>query len=224
MNVKIRAVLFDVGGTLIKSLPAPEIHKRILEAHGIRVTLDAVAKAHAQNQREFDPQKMGKEGSKYWIAWNVRLLENLGINADKEFLSRKIDELWWDYSDLQTFPNAREVLDELRKREIKLGIVTNGLERDLQHIFKKVDIGAYFDVVVAADTCCNAKPKCEIFRYALNKLNVRPEEALYVGDSYEYDFQGAKKAGLKSLLIDRSQNIHPCAETIDNLNRIFDYI
>jgi HAD superfamily hydrolase (TIGR01549 family) len=61
----------------------------------------------------------------------------------------------------------------------------------------------YFDVVVGVDSCGEAKPDKETFLYALKKLQLRSAETLFVGDSVERDYEGAKRAGLKTLIIGR---------------------
>lgn len=82
----------------------------------------------------------------------------------------------------------------------------------------------HFDVVVGIDTCKSAKPDREIFLFAVNKLGVRPEEALFVGDSIQYDFEGAKAAGLKPLLVDRNNEAIMSAQTIRSLVEVLAYV
>jgi putative hydrolase of the HAD superfamily len=62
-------------------------------------------------------------------------------------------------------------------------------------------------VVVNIDSCNCAKPAKEIFLYALNKLGVKPSEALFVGDSVVHDYEGAANIGIKPLLIDRKGKV-----------------
>lgn len=222
--VKYKAVLFDLGETLIRTTNVPEIFRRILETYGVRVVLNDVARAHEQNVKEYDVREMAELGVVFWIKWNVKILKRLGIERDREFLARKIDELWWDYADLEVYPDVLETLAQLRAKGIKLGIVTNGMSRDFQQILSRLGLTDWFDVVVGVDACKKAKPDVEIFRYALNKLNVRPEEALFVGNSVEHDFEGAKKAGLRPLLINRDEKAPTSAETIRSLTEVLTYV
>jgi len=59
------------------------------------------------------------------------------------------------------------------------------------------------DFVVASAVVGSSKPHREIFLYALGRANVRPEETIYVGDSYLADVLGSRGAGLHPVLIDR---------------------
>ncbi len=221
---KFKAVLFDLGGTIMKTVDVPEIHRRILEAHGINAPLDKIAEAHDANQREHDPEEMARIGQEYWVKWNLKMLQRLGIRENKEFLARKIDESWWKYSELAVHSDVKETLTQLLDRGIKTGIVTNGTERDIKQILQKLNLTSYFDVAVGVDTCKKAKPRKEIFLYALNKLNVKPEEAIFVGDSMKYDYEGAEKAGLKSILIDRDGKKPANVDTIRNLAELLTYV
>ena len=60
--VKYKAVLFDLGETLIRTANVPEIFRRILETYGIRVVLNDVARAHEQNVKEYDVREMAELG------------------------------------------------------------------------------------------------------------------------------------------------------------------
>jgi len=200
---RFKAVLFDLGGTLVKHEDGPVIHRRILEDNGIDVSLEAVTRAHNENERELDMNQIPEQGQAFWIKWNIRLLESLGIEKNKEILARKIDEEWLDYCTLEVYPDVIETLVQLRKRGIKTGIITNAFERDFQRILSQLKLSDFFDIVVGTDTCKKIKPDKGIFLYTVGRLGIKPDEALFVGDSLENDFEGAKNSGLTALLIDR---------------------
>jgi putative hydrolase of the HAD superfamily len=223
-NVTFKAVLFDLGDTLIKNLNPPEIYKRILKAHGVEISLDKVAEAHDENQKKHDSEQMARLGQEYWIKWNLRILNVLGIRENREFYARKIHEHWSDYSELEVYPDVIETLSQLRVRNIKTGIVTNGLEEDCRQILGRLDLKSYFDVVVGVDSCGKAKPRKDIFLYATDSLNVRPHETIFIGDSLKLDYEGAKNAGLKPLLMDREGKATAKVEVIRSLTNVLDYI
>lgn len=126
-----------------------------------------------------------------------------------------------DYSDVALYPDATETLDNLKQRGVKIGIITNALQTDLAKIMLKTKLNPdYFDVVVTVNTICRMKPEKEIFDHALRVLNVAPNEALFVGDTVEYDYEGARKAGLRALLIDREDKINGNIAKIRDLREI----
>lgn len=224
MNMHVKAVLFDLGGTLIKTAEIPRIYKRILKAHGIMISAEKIAKAHRENEKSVDiVEGQAKHGRDFWLKWNSRILENLGIEENIEFLARKIDELWWDCADLELYPDVIPTLRRLKAKGIITGIVTNGLESDYERILQKLRLTNSFEVVVGVDSCGKGKPNREIFECALDRLGVRPDEAIFVGDSIRYDYEGAENAGLKPLLIDRERK-ETRAKSLGDLTEVLRYL
>jgi putative hydrolase of the HAD superfamily len=222
-----KAVLFDLGGTLIKSADVPEVYRKILEVYGIEAQYEKIAEAHKENEKEFDVETMIKLKEGYWAKWNAQVLERLGVNENREFLAKKIDELWWDYADSGIYSDAIEALSQLRDKGMKTGVVTNAFEKDYQQTLQKLDLielNDYLDVVVGIDACDKAKPDRAIFLYAANKLRVHPKAAIFVGDSVKHDYEGAKNAGLKPLLISREGKAPANVEAIRSLTEILNYV
>jgi putative hydrolase of the HAD superfamily len=216
--MRIRAVLFDLGGTLVKTADVPQIFSRILETYEIKVSPNQVRKAHEANEKEFDVDVGQLElGEAFWTKWDLRMLQALGITEKADSLAEKINESWWDYAQLEFYPDVMKTLNQLKAMNVKTGIVTNGLKKDFEQILGKLDAMAYFDVIVGIDSCNRAKPDKEIFIYAVQKLQVKPEETIFIGDSVEKDYEGAKSAGLKPLLIDREKKSDNDFETITSL-------
>ena len=82
-----------------------------------------------------------------------------------------------------------------------------------------------FDIIVGMDTAECMKPHPDIFKYALGKLDVRPEEAMFVGDDVELDYKGAENVGMYALLIDRTEKQKQSdLRTIKNLKEILSQI
>lgn len=63
-----------------------------------------------------------------------------------------------------------------------------------------------FELILGADSLEAMKPDPEAFRYALKKLGVKPGEALFVRDDVEADYKAAEKAGIKAVLILRTED------------------
>jgi putative hydrolase of the HAD superfamily len=224
VEMKLKAVLFDLGGTLIQTSEIPQIFKSILRIYGVEVDRDKILAAHEANQEELNVEEgLVEQGYSFWRKYNLRLLSRLGINNNAEFLAAKIDELWWDYADLQFYTDAKETLTQLKSKQIKLGIVTNAVKKDYDQILQKLGAELYFDVVVGIDSCNKAKPNKEIFLYALKRLQLRPAEALFVGDSVERDYEGAKRTGMKPLLIDRRRKDIKNVDSINDLTKVLNY-
>jgi len=94
------------------------------------------------------------------------------------------------------------------------------LESDYRPILQKVGLLDFFDVKVGIDNVGKMKPHRDIFLYALKELQVSPSETLFVGDELIADYEGAQKAGLTPLLIDRDDMITSKAKKIRSLREI----
>jgi 2-haloalkanoic acid dehalogenase type II len=216
----LKAVLFDLGDTLVKSVNLIETYRRILQVYGIHRSQEELTAAHIEAGRLLGLEYMKTMSDKYWIRRNNIFLEHLGVFG-REDLARTISGQWWDYSDVALYSDAVETLDELKQRGIKMGVITNALQTDLTKIISKTKLDPdYFDVIVTVSTICRMKPEKEVFDHALNVLNVAPNETLFVGDTVEYDYEGARKAGLRAVLIDRENKVGGNIEKIHDLREI----
>jgi FMN phosphatase YigB (HAD superfamily) len=83
---------------------------------------------------------------------------------------------------------------------------------------------AAFDIIVGVDAIGKMKPHPDVFKYVLHKLNVQPEEALFIGDSVEVDYKGAENIGIEALLIDRTEKKQSGLKTIKNLKELLSQI
>ena len=222
--MKFKAVLFDLGGTLIKTAEVPEIFRKILRTYGVKADPDQIFEAHKANEKEFDVETGQAElGMTFWHSWNLAIIKRLGVERDAQLLARKISEVWWDYADLQFYPDVVETLAQLKMKQIKTGIVTSGLREDYEQILQRLGGSSCFDVIVGVDSCGKAKPDKGIFLYAVEKLQLKPAEVLFVGDKVERDYEGAKRAGLKPLLINREGKTLENVDSIQNLAEVLLY-
>ena len=225
LKMHVKAVLFDLGGTLIRTAPIPEIYKRVLKRFGVEASSEQILETHRMQEQQFDVTEGQLElGEDFWIQWNLKVLEGAGISENREFLARRIDELWWEHADLELYADVVPTLKELDTRGIQLGIVTNGLKKDFEQILERLNLTNFFEVAVGIDSCNKAKPSKEIFLYALDKMGVRPEEALFIGDSIRYDYNGAEEAGLKAYVIDREGTISGHLNKIHRLTELLSLI
>jgi putative hydrolase of the HAD superfamily len=217
----LKAVLFDLGLTLIRTASFPEIYRRILARFGVTASVDDIVRAQNATEGKFDIATYDENRRKeFWTNYNASLLEKLGIEEKRVFLAAQIDELWWEFSQVQVYPDVEPTLSQLRAKGLKLGLVSNGFKQDLDHILGKFGLERWFDAVVCIDSCNCAKPNKEIFLYILDKLGVKPSEALFVGDSVVHDYEGALNVGIKSLLIDREGKIPKGYDKISSLTEL----
>jgi pyrophosphatase PpaX len=97
---------------------------------------------------------------------------------------------------LRPFPGAAETVAELERRGVALAIVTSKYRRSTLRGMELCGITEHFDVIVTPEDVANPKPHPEPVRFALEKLGVAPEEALFVGDS-PHDMASGRAAGTR---------------------------
>lgn len=212
---QIEAVLFDLGGTLVRTEEIPKVLSRILENHGIHRSLEEITTAREEAEKGLDFRDLAVLLDEFWVKWNQRILANLQVTRAPYELAQFIATHWWDHCDVALYPDAREILLRLERRGLKLGVITNGLQSDVRKILPKVNLDDFFDVVVVIDTLRKMKPDAEVFHHALHKLGIAPKSAIFVGDEVEADYKGALGAGLTPYLIDRNNKMQD-----EDLNKI----
>jgi HAD superfamily hydrolase (TIGR01549 family) len=99
------------------------------------------------------------------------------------------------------YPHASEVLSGLRRRDVRLALVTNGASDLQRRKLALAGLDGYFDVVVASCDIGIGKPDPAIFVAALDALGVDPGDAVMVGNDRERDIEGAEAAGIRALWI-----------------------
>ena len=97
---------------------------------------------------------------------------------------------------LEPYPYVSEVMFELKKRGIKLAIVSDAPRLKAWIRLVAMKINHLFDVVVTFDDSKVMKPSEKPFKIAFKQLRVKPQECLMVGDRPERDIKGAKKLGM----------------------------
>jgi HAD superfamily hydrolase (TIGR01549 family) len=215
--VTLRAVLLDVDFTLAKPGPelGPEGYRRRGQQFGLRLDParyeEARAAAVAALQRH--PELVHDE--EIWIEFTERIVRGMGGDGD---LAREcaaaIERAWEEHANFDLYEDAIPVLDELRRAGLKLGLVSNGA-RDLEAfvVHHRLDV----DAAVGSRAHGWTKPHETIFRAALERLAVEPEEAAMVGDSPEDDVEGARALGMRAFLVDRENRYPEVAERLPDL-------
>ena len=98
------------------------------------------------------------------------------------------------------YPGALETLRELRKRSLKIAIVTNNGRAGTDLTLKRLNLEGFFDAVVTRDDCEAMKPDPDPVRNALERIRISTEEAFLVGDGV-MDVMAARAAGLQSVAV-----------------------
>lgn len=105
----------------------------------------------------------------------------------------------------RVFPETVEVLEKLRTRGLRLGVISN-FDRRLFATLDDLGLAPFFDHVTISSEVGADKPHARIFERALGVFGVSPGEALHVGDDPVRDWAGAASAGLGVFRLERPKN------------------
>ena len=94
-------------------------------------------------------------------------------------------------------------LEALTARGLRLGVISNWDER-LRPLLDQLKLGRYFEAIIVSREIGSSKPSRGIFEHAVRRLGLPPEAVLHVGDSLAMDVRGARAAGLRALLLQRT--------------------
>jgi putative hydrolase of the HAD superfamily len=196
--VGFRAVVFDAGNTLL-FLDYPRMAHAVGAALGVALTGDALARgAPAAALRMEEGRATDRDRT---VAFLDALFGQAGVPAERLAEVRATLErlhaerhLWSGIA-----PDTHDALARLRAGGFRLGVVSNSDGR-VEEALRAAGLLAYFDVIVDSTLAGVEKPDPAIFRPALEALEVRPEDAVYVGDLYDVDVAGARAAGMTAIL------------------------
>jgi len=222
--LKVKAVLFDLGNTLVCQEPY-EAFQRILQANSVFKSTKEIREALEKGNKEFEAERRAVlPPREFYVQLNMTILKHLGITRSVRRLAEEIDQQWFNFSKIHVYSDVKDSLRRLKQMRLKLGVVTGGYELDIKQILPRAGLEEFFDVCVGVDTTGKRKPKPEAFKHALKRLGVKPEEAIFVGDSLEQDYLGAQKVGMKAVLIQREGKPVTGIKTVTSLREIFDFL
>lgn len=114
-------------------------------------------------------------------------------------------------NDKRSIPGAPETIFELKKLGFNMCIITNGPTENQKQKIKFCDVHLHMDFSLISEEVGIRKPAKEIFEKALEMAKVKPENTLMIGDSWDSDILGAKKAGIQPVWVNRGrhQNLDP---------------
>jgi putative hydrolase of the HAD superfamily len=216
----LRAVLFDVDFTLAKPGPdlGPEGYRRLGRRFGLKLdpTRYAEARRHAVETLEKHPELDHDE--EVWVLFTEQIIRGMGGNSDRAYdCAVEMTSAWEHAHNFDLFEDTLPTLDELRRRGLKLGLVSN-TGRDLDAFVEHH--GLQVDAVVASGTHGKIKPHPAIFQAALERLGVSPSEAAMVGDSVEDDVDGARALGMRAFLVDRDDRYPEIEDKLTDLREL----
>lgn len=218
LKTNYQAVLFDLDGTLVDSLPDIIASVRLTE------------------------QELGLVGCSdaevcHWIGNGARVLIRRVLTGDMDSIPdddalEKTFAVFMRHYAVQgikltsLYPGAEDVLKKLRQQPIRIGLVTNKPKAITVDLIQKLNIEHYFDVVLGGGDVANPKPHGEMLITAAEKLGVAVKDCLMVGDSSN-DVLAARNADMPVVAVRGGYNHGEAIElaepdgVFDNLAEMF---
>ena len=138
----------------------------------------------------------------------LKPLEHYGIHDVDLADHLSEDYVYWSPRIVRLVPGTMELLDYL-KPKYHLHLITNGFQEVQDTKLTLSGIKPYFETLTVSEEVGVKKPNPEIFYYALRKANATAEESLMIGDELDVDIDGARAAGMDTVLF------NPKAEKVE---------
>ncbi len=212
----LKAIIFDLDGTLIDSaIPFREMKKKIitfLQAKGVEEGLlsDEMLSAEIIDLAETSLRQ--QDSSETQLRDVLAQVESIMNEVEVQSAGNAI-----------LINGVPQMLRTLKKRGLKLGVMTRGCRQYTRIVLNKLCLRRFFDAVVARDDVDKPKPNPEHAFHILRMLEARAEETLFVGDHWS-DAECAKQAGMRFVFVSHGQDTKKARELgypiIDDVNDV----
>jgi len=198
-------VFFDVDFTLI--YPGPtfqgEGYRRFCAKHGITVDQGRFGGAVRAASLILDAQQQHVYDAEIFVRYTQRIIEEMGGTGPAlTACATEIYDEWAACHHFHLYDDVEPVLRDLAGRGVKIGLISNS-HRSLAAFEQHFELEGLISAAVSSSEHGYLKPHPSIFEAALRLADVRPEESVMVGDSLLHDIEGARRVGMRGVLVHR---------------------
>jgi HAD superfamily hydrolase (TIGR01509 family) len=210
-----RAVFFDVDFTLI--YPGPMFqgagYRDFCKAYGVSVDPGSFERAVSAASSLLDTGG-GIYDPRVFIAYTRRIIEEMGGSGPGiDAASQDIYDAWAACHHFSLYDDVTDVLWQLHRTGLTIGLISN-TQRCLTSFQQHFDLEGLFAVAISSADHGYMKPHPSIFEAALREAGVLPAEAVMVGDSVPHDVAGARRLGMRAVLVSRSGQVRDCPSDV----------
>ncbi|PLV59896.1 YjjG family noncanonical pyrimidine nucleotidase [Thermotoga sp. KOL6] len=202
-----KAILFDLDGTILDFKKSEEIAlKKVFLKRKVLLDEEKVFLYTRINRKFWNmlaEGKMSKE--KVVVARFKEFLKELNVPFDPREIA--IDYLEALSEEAYFLPGAEEFLEEMKEKGYRMAAVTNGIRFVQENRSRKLNLDRFFEFVLTSEEAGFEKPDPRIFWLALERMNLKKCEIVYVGDDLKSDLEGARNAGIDFILFSPEINI-----------------
>jgi putative hydrolase of the HAD superfamily len=213
-----KVILLDAVGTLFGVRGSVgEVYSAIAAEFGVQVQAEALNEAFLQAFAAFPPPVFpgatSEEIPYCEFEWWHRVAEFTfrQVGAFEQFanFTEFFDELYQHFATAEPwfiYPDVLPALEQWRRIGIQLGIVSN-FDSRLNYVLDALKLTEFFTSITISTQIGVAKPDPKIFTAALEKHYCDAKDAWHIGDSFRQDYEGARAAGLRAILVERTSQI-----------------
>lgn len=214
----IRAVFLDVGWTL--AYPRTSMWRTFADLcadGGVTTTAETceqLVRSLSRATHEHAEQRF-RSGTQYadsdaefaamFGQMGRMIFAQMGVTDGYDELMQSFLQRFWNESNWTAFPEVIDVLQQLRARGVRLGVLSNA-PSNLPSFLEQLGVAPFLDFSVVSAVEGVKKPDRRIFEVALARAGAAPAEALHVGDMYLEDVLGGRAAGINTLLMERGEH------------------
>lgn len=209
----IKTVVFDLDNTLydydkVNTLAEKKLIEKLKASFAVE---DEAAALLIKKAKQNVKKQLGEVGASHnRLLYMQNICEQLGVKP--AIYAMELYDTYWDcmLEEMQLYPYVRELLERLKQKDIKIGLLTDLTAHIQYRKLKKLGIESYFDYIVTSEEAGAEKPSAKMFELMLQKTGNKPEEMLMIGDSLEKDIKGAEKCGMQTLLFEPNLDMIKC--------------
>jgi len=227
----INAIFFDVDFTLI--YPGPtfqgEGYARFCARHGIAVDQSRFGHAVRAASSVLDEAQEHVYDGEIFVRYTGRIIQEMGGTGPAVAdCAREIYDEWAENQHFFLYDDVEPVLRELSRRGLKLGLISNS-HRPLESFQQHFELDGLIAAAVSSSEHGYMKPHPSIFTAALTLAGVQASESMMVGDSLLQDVEGARRIGMRGVLLVREgaappQSVEAEVPTISDLTELERYL
>lgn len=200
-----KAVILDLYGTLIYLANETKAYAKLFAQLGLQNQIDVKQARRIALTEDF-------EGLAGFIT-RIKQDANLDIQEYEDMVQKEL-------LSAALYPETMLVLEELRNRNIKLGLISN-LASPYKKPFFSLGLDNYFEKVLFSCEIGLMKPDKKIYQMMIDYFAINPSDALMAGDKIYADVDGPQSIGIQAVHLDRNNNY---SKSINRLDGILNYI
>lgn len=210
----IKAVIFDLDDTLISE-------RKYIESGYSHISYLLSKELNKEQNEIYDLLFEIFEQSPQRV-FN-RFFDILGVNYTQEKIFKLVEEYRNHFPTIRFYDDVIPCINDLKKLEIKLGIITDGYANAQRQKLTALKAYDYFDEVIITDELGKRfwKPHPKSFEIIKEKLNVEFDEMIYVGDNPKKDFYIGKVYPIRTVMINRKSSIYKNEAYYKNIKELY---